>query len=211
MRCFLCNSVFRGDSSNGLIWQHLSGAQKLGQCHQEKRFYRLEHFRQHLKHSHGAMISGKLSTIERFAQFEAVVGCPMDPESLRVIKEHEEQAALPPPSSNRKCANDVNEGYSMQSPYDTKRTQPSSPYELPELTSDTAENIQLPEDPSTMNGQQPLLNAKDARMRAWLRDLPDPIENKWDMGPDADADAIVMSSWDASLLGEWSSKRDRIN
>ena len=32
--------------------EHLTNAHKIGQCNQSKKFYRVDHFRQHLKHSH---------------------------------------------------------------------------------------------------------------------------------------------------------------
>ena len=42
--------------------EHLVVAHKYGECNQHKKFYRADHFRQHLKHSHGAM-SGKWTNI----------------------------------------------------------------------------------------------------------------------------------------------------
>ena len=38
--------------------QHLTSEHKFGECNQSKKFYRADHFRQHLKHSHGGT-SGK--------------------------------------------------------------------------------------------------------------------------------------------------------
>jgi len=37
---------------------HLTNVHKFGECNQAKKFYRADHFRQHLKHSHAGM-SGK--------------------------------------------------------------------------------------------------------------------------------------------------------
>jgi hypothetical protein len=42
--------------------EHLTNVHKLGECKQEKRFYRADHFRQHLKHSH-AGASAKLTNM----------------------------------------------------------------------------------------------------------------------------------------------------
>jgi hypothetical protein len=38
--------------------EHLANVHKFGECNQNKRFYRADHFRQHLKHSHAGQ-SGK--------------------------------------------------------------------------------------------------------------------------------------------------------
>lgn len=42
--------------------EHLVVAHKYGECNQQKKFFRADHFRQHLKHSHGAQ-SGKWTNI----------------------------------------------------------------------------------------------------------------------------------------------------
>ncbi|TGZ80338.1 hypothetical protein EX30DRAFT_372282 [Ascodesmis nigricans] len=63
--CGYCGEEFPLASVNGdkKEWQerkylHLQDQHKFGECNQQKKFYRADHFRQHLKHSHGGT-SGK--------------------------------------------------------------------------------------------------------------------------------------------------------
>lgn len=42
--------------------EHLTTVHKFGECNQAKKFYRADHFRQHLKHTHGGQ-SGKWTTV----------------------------------------------------------------------------------------------------------------------------------------------------
>lgn len=57
--CGYCGETF---TNNPADWeqrhQHLVTTHKFGECNQSKKFYRADHFRQHLKHSHGGK-SGK--------------------------------------------------------------------------------------------------------------------------------------------------------
>lgn len=58
--CGYCGEEFSNDP--GPDWEarmaHLQNVHKFGECNQSKKFFRADHFRQHLKHSH-AGTSGK--------------------------------------------------------------------------------------------------------------------------------------------------------
>jgi hypothetical protein len=58
--CGFCGEEFPNQPSPD--WQHriehLANVHKFGECNQSKKFYRADHFRQHLKHSHAGQ-SGK--------------------------------------------------------------------------------------------------------------------------------------------------------
>lgn len=44
--------------------EHLTNTHKFGECNQAKKFYRADHFRQHLKHSHAGQSGKWTSTLE---------------------------------------------------------------------------------------------------------------------------------------------------
>ncbi|KAI1496193.1 hypothetical protein F5X99DRAFT_84001 [Biscogniauxia marginata] len=52
------DSMYPQKQHENLLLEHLQEVHKVGQCNMSKKFYRADHFRQHLKHSHGA-IPGK--------------------------------------------------------------------------------------------------------------------------------------------------------
>lgn len=43
---------------------HVKDVHKFGECNSAKQFYRADHFRQHLKHSHAATLGRWISAIE---------------------------------------------------------------------------------------------------------------------------------------------------
>lgn len=61
--CGFCGQDF---SNQPVDWNertdHLIRVHKFGQCYRDKKFFRADHFRQHLQHGHGAM-SGKWSNV----------------------------------------------------------------------------------------------------------------------------------------------------
>lgn len=56
--CGYCGEEFPNPANWDARAEHLSQVHKFGECNQAKKFYRADHFRQHLKHSH-AGTSGK--------------------------------------------------------------------------------------------------------------------------------------------------------
>lgn len=56
--CGYCGAEFTNPANWDERVQHLNRVHKFGECNQSKKFYRADHFRQHLKHSH-AGTSGK--------------------------------------------------------------------------------------------------------------------------------------------------------
>lgn len=50
--CGYCGKEFLRDANRELRAEHVRTEHKFGECNQAKKFYRADHFRQHLKHSH---------------------------------------------------------------------------------------------------------------------------------------------------------------
>ncbi|KAI9716008.1 MAG: hypothetical protein M1812_005642 [Candelaria pacifica] len=60
--CGYCGDEFPKPANWDIRREHLSNIHKFGECNQAKKFFRADHFRQHLKHSH-AGTSGKWTNI----------------------------------------------------------------------------------------------------------------------------------------------------
>jgi len=60
--CGYCGEEFPNPANWGARAEHLCQVHKFGECNQAKKFYRADHFRQHLKHSH-AGTSGKWTNL----------------------------------------------------------------------------------------------------------------------------------------------------
>ncbi|KAL9092828.1 MAG: hypothetical protein Q9165_004246 [Trypethelium subeluteriae] len=73
-----------------LCRKHLRIAHRFQQCNLEKRFWRIDHFRQHLKHSHGALI-GKWTEVLEDACLEAIPESQKD--RVDALRPHIESAA----------------------------------------------------------------------------------------------------------------------
>jgi hypothetical protein len=56
--CGYCGEEFPNPADWAIRSEHLNHVHKFGECNQAKKFFRADHFRQHLKHSH-AGTSGK--------------------------------------------------------------------------------------------------------------------------------------------------------
>lgn len=56
--CGYCGQDFSVPANWDVRIEHLTNVHKFGECNQAKKFFRADHFRQHLKHSH-AGTSGK--------------------------------------------------------------------------------------------------------------------------------------------------------
>ena len=64
--CGYCGDEF---SNSPIDWearqQHLVSQHKFGECNRAKKFYRADHFRQHLKHSHGGKTGKHTNALEQ--------------------------------------------------------------------------------------------------------------------------------------------------
>ncbi|KAK5683764.1 hypothetical protein LTR17_027228 [Elasticomyces elasticus] len=60
--CGYCGDEFSNPPRWDIRAEHLNHVHKFGECNQAKKFFRADHFRQHLKHSH-AGISGKWTNL----------------------------------------------------------------------------------------------------------------------------------------------------
>ncbi|PSK34456.1 hypothetical protein B9Z65_8782 [Elsinoe australis] len=99
--CGYCGDEF----SNPADWEerrnHLSVVHKFGECNQVKKFFRADHFRQHLKHSHGGT-SGKWTNIlENACMRDEPPPIPMNRSSMSGPTGAYPQmgTALPPPGA----------------------------------------------------------------------------------------------------------------
>jgi len=73
--------------------QHLTNAHKFGECNQSKKFFRADHFRQHLKHSHSGQ-SGKWTNMLETACMREEP--PPTPEGGSSVAVAERPAPAPP-------------------------------------------------------------------------------------------------------------------
>jgi len=95
--CGFCGEEF---SNQPLNWEerieHLTNVHKFAECNATKKFYRADHFRQHLKHSHAGK-SGKWTNIlENNCQREEA---PSEPASLSpTASEHSQSGRLANPT-----------------------------------------------------------------------------------------------------------------
>ncbi|KAF2691382.1 hypothetical protein K458DRAFT_266143, partial [Lentithecium fluviatile CBS 122367] len=63
--CGYCGEGFSNDPKNWGVWSdHLNHVHKFGECNQAKKFFRADHFRQHLKHSHAGTIGKWTNMLE---------------------------------------------------------------------------------------------------------------------------------------------------
>lgn len=64
--CGYCGEEFSNPPQWDVRAEHLNHVHKFGECNQAKKFFRADHFRQHLKHSH-AGTSGKWTNMLEIA------------------------------------------------------------------------------------------------------------------------------------------------
>ncbi|KAF2721443.1 hypothetical protein K431DRAFT_303428 [Polychaeton citri CBS 116435] len=62
--CGYCGEEFPSPASWAARHDHLNHVHKFGECNQTKKFYRADHFRQHLKHSHSGTSGKWTNTLE---------------------------------------------------------------------------------------------------------------------------------------------------
>ncbi|KAF2004932.1 hypothetical protein P154DRAFT_425566 [Amniculicola lignicola CBS 123094] len=104
--CGYCGEEFPNPANWDLRTEHLNHVHKFGECNQAKKFFRADHFRQHLKHSH-AGTSGKWTNMlenacmkdepppkERVGSVSSIagssVGTPLAPKPGVIDEEHDE-------------------------------------------------------------------------------------------------------------------------
>ena len=66
--CGYCGGLFPEDSDAPAA--HATNKHKFGECNQSKKFFRVDHFRQHLKHSHHAIIGPWMKLLENVCTLE---------------------------------------------------------------------------------------------------------------------------------------------
>ncbi|KAI9878212.1 MAG: hypothetical protein M1830_001556 [Pleopsidium flavum] len=62
--CGYCGEEFSHPANWTLRVEHLTNVHKFGECNQAKKFFRADHFRQHLKHSHAAISGTWMNQLE---------------------------------------------------------------------------------------------------------------------------------------------------
>jgi len=76
--CGYCGEEFSNPPNWDVRAEHLCSVHKYGECNQAKKFFRADHFRQHLKHSH-AGTSGKWTNILEHACMKEEITPPALP------------------------------------------------------------------------------------------------------------------------------------
>ena len=62
--CGYCGVEFPNPADWDARNEHVAHVHKFGECNQHKKFFRADHFRQHLKHSHGGASGKWTNTLE---------------------------------------------------------------------------------------------------------------------------------------------------
>lgn len=62
--CGYCGAEFQGHHTNETMKDHLDHVHRFCGCNKAKKFFRADHFRQHLKHSHSATVGKWADTLE---------------------------------------------------------------------------------------------------------------------------------------------------
>jgi len=90
--CGYCGELFTNPPNWDLRTEHLVQIHKSWECNQSKKFFRADHFRQHLKHSHHGA-SGKWTNILETA---CVRDEPLPPKRLSPVHAHAVGGPAPP-------------------------------------------------------------------------------------------------------------------
>ena len=77
--CGYCGQTFTNPPNWDDRVEHLNNVHKFGECNQSKRFYRADHFRQHLKHSHGGTSGKWTNVLENACMKDEPMPQPMNP------------------------------------------------------------------------------------------------------------------------------------
>jgi hypothetical protein len=73
--CLYCGLSFQDPCDEEMRSKHLANSHKFRECNQAKKFFRADHFRQHLKHSHAATsIEWTFALEEAFRKDEPLLG-----------------------------------------------------------------------------------------------------------------------------------------
>ena len=82
--CGYCGQEFPNPADWTVRMEHLSHAHKFGECNQGKKFFRADHFRQHLKHSHAGTSGRWTNQLETACMREEPPPQPMQAASVPV-------------------------------------------------------------------------------------------------------------------------------
>jgi hypothetical protein len=70
--CCYCGKLFPNPPAWTTRTDHLLQEHKFGECNQHKKFFRADHFRQHLKHSHAAVVGKWTNFLESACMMQRV-------------------------------------------------------------------------------------------------------------------------------------------
>ncbi|KAL8638035.1 MAG: hypothetical protein Q9228_004770 [Teloschistes exilis] len=102
--CGYCGQEFTSDPQPD--WSerisHLTNVHKFGECNQSKKFFRADHFRQHLKHSHGGASGKWTNMLEQACMKEEPVPEVMpQPMPVQSMQMHQMQGLQPGPGMHQ--------------------------------------------------------------------------------------------------------------
>lgn len=80
--CGYCGEEFPNPPNWDARAEHLSTVHKFGECNQAKKFYRADHFRQHLKHSHAGTSGKWTNMLEHACMKEEITPPALPPRQL---------------------------------------------------------------------------------------------------------------------------------
>ena len=80
--CGYCGEEFPNPPNWDVRAEHLCQQHKFGECNQAKKFFRADHFRQHLKHSHAGTSGKWTNMLENACQKEEAAPAPLPPRNV---------------------------------------------------------------------------------------------------------------------------------
>jgi hypothetical protein len=95
--CGYCGRSFPNPPNWDLRSEHLVHEHKFGECNQHKKFYRADHFRQHLKHSHSAGSGKWTNVLENTCMRDEPLPVPL--RQQQQIMQVSQSVHAPPPGS----------------------------------------------------------------------------------------------------------------
>jgi hypothetical protein len=85
--CGYCGDEFPVPANWDIREEHLTTVHKYGECNQAKKFFRADHFRQHLKHSHAGTSGKWTNMLENACMKEEPAPEPLRPGRGKGLKE----------------------------------------------------------------------------------------------------------------------------
>lgn len=76
--CGYCGKEFPVPAQWNVRIEHLTAEHKFGECNQSKKFYRADHFRQHLKHSHSGTSGKWTNVLENACMRDEILPTPIN-------------------------------------------------------------------------------------------------------------------------------------